>query len=139
MAVVVLVELGFLGVQEVRVDPTYLDHLVDLDVPVVLEDLAGHLFLLGQLVHLLDLVVLLVLVDLVDQEGLWDRLVLGDLAYPLDRQHLEVRVVVVEELVVVGVEVEEGVVQGDNMYVNMLEHRCLDILRHTGWPLVCVL
>ena len=74
--------LGYLEGLEVRVDPLNLDRLVGLGVLVVLEDLVDHLFLLGQLVHLLDLVDLEVRVDLVDQEGLLDHPVLEDLEDP---------------------------------------------------------
>jgi hypothetical protein len=39
----------------------------------------------------------------------------------------------------VEVGVGEGVVLGDNMYVNMPGHMSLDILRHMGWLLACIL
>lgn len=139
MVVVVQLVLVVLGVLEVRVHPTYLDHLVDLGVLMVREDLVDHLFLLDRLVHLLDLVGLKVRMDLDYQEDLLDHLVPLDLEDPLDRQDLEVQVVVVEELVVVEVVVEVVVVLGDNRCVNMLEHMCLSIHRHMGWLLVCIL
>ena len=122
MVVVVLVVLGYLGVLEVQVGPSNLDRLVDLDVQLGLEGPVDRLFLLDQLVHLLDLVDLEVRADQVDQEDLLDHLVLEGLEDPWDRPDLEVLVAVVGELAVVEMVGEVVVGAGDNMGANKLEH-----------------